>query len=154
MPTLFIQHHTVADETQNTMDVINSICKDFLQWELLRELAPLTGHGVYVFPGMRDHARPMSEAAVNAALHAMDYKGRHCWHGYRASGRTILRQVLKYPADVIEAQMAHKGQITHGGAYDRATFIDERAAMLQVWADYLDKLQAGADVIELPKRSA
>lgn len=122
--------------------------------ELLRELAPLTGHGVYVFPGMRDHARPMSEAAVNAALHAMDYKGRHCWHGYRASGRTILRQVLKYPADVIEAQMAHKGQITHGGAYDRATFIDERAAMLQVWADYLDKLQAGADVIELPKRSA
>ena len=71
--------------------------------ELLRELAPLTGHGVYVFPGMRDHARPMSEAAVNAALHAMDYKGRHCWHGYRASGRTILRQVLKYPADVIEA---------------------------------------------------
>jgi hypothetical protein len=49
----------------------------------------------------------------------MGYKGRHCWHGYRATGRTILRQVLKFPADVIEAQLAHKGQITHGGAYDR-----------------------------------
>lgn len=122
--------------------------------ELLRELEPLTGRGEYVFPGLRDHAAPMSEAAVNAALHAMGYKGRHCWHGYRAAGRTILRQVLKYPTDVIEAQLAHKGQITHGGAYDRATFVDERATMLQTWADYLDKLAAGADVLPFVRRSA
>jgi len=111
----------------------------------LHELHPLTGHGVYVFPGLRDHAKPMSEAAVNAALHAMGYKGRHCWHGYRATGRTILRQELKYDPDVIEAHLAHKGQITHGGAYDRARFIDERADMVQQWADYLDALrQRGA----------
>lgn len=122
--------------------------------ELLREIQPLTGRGVYVFPGMRNHERPMSEAALTAALAAMGYKGRHSWHGYRATGRTILRQELKYPADVIEAQLAHKGQITHGGAYDRATFIDERTAMLQHWADYLDKLRAGADVIPLPQRMA
>ena len=121
---------------------------------IIRDLQPLTGRGVYVFPGLRNHAAPMSEAAVNAALHAMGYHGRHCWHGYRATGRTLLRQVLKYPADVIEAQLAHKGQITHGGAYDRATFTDERAAMLQTWADYLDKLAAGADVIPLRKRQA
>jgi hypothetical protein len=83
----------------------------------------------------------------------MGYKDRHCWHGYRATGRTILRQVLKYPADVIEAQLAHKGQITHGGAYDRATHVEERDGMLQAWADYLDKLEAGGDVIPL-RRSA
>ena len=115
----------------------------------LQELHPLTGDGEYVFPGLRDRKAPMSEAGVNAALHAMGYKGRHCWHGYRATGRTILRQVLKYPADVIEAQLAHKGQITHGGAYDRATHVEERGEMLQAWADYLDKLAAGADVIQL-----
>lgn len=115
---------------------------------ILRDLHKLTGGGVYVFPGLRDHAAPMSEAGVSAALAAMGYKGRHTWHGYRATGRTILRQVLKYPADVIEAQLAHTGQITHGGAYDRATHLEERTPMLQVWADYLDKLAKGADVIE------
>jgi len=58
---------------------------------------------------------------------------------------------LKYPADVIEAQLAHIGQITHGGAYDRATHLDDRGQMLQAWADYLDKLAAGADVVKLKR---
>jgi len=115
--------------------------------ELLRELHHLTGGGEWVFPGIRDRKASMSEAAVTAALHAMGYKGRQSWHGFRATGRTILRQVLKYPSDVIEAQLAHKGQITHGGAYDRATHLDERTVMIQAWADYLDKLRTGADVI-------
>jgi integrase len=118
---------------------------------MLEDLRPLTGGGEYVFPGLRDRKVPMSEAGVNAALHAMGYKGRHCWHGYRATGRTILRQVLKYPADVIEAQLAHKGQITHGGAYDRATHLEERGQMLQAWADYLDKLATGADLVKLKR---
>ncbi len=117
--------------------------------ELLRELHHLTGGGEWVFPGLRDSKKPMSEAGVSAALNAMGYKGRHTWHGYRATGRTILRQVLKYPADVIEAQLAHVGQITHGGAYDRATHLEERTVMIQQWADYLDKLRIGADVIPL-----
>ena len=115
--------------------------------EVLRDLQMLTGKGVYVFPGLRDHTKPMSEAGVTAALHAMGYKGIQSWHGFRATGRTILRQVLKYDKDVIEAQLAHKGQITHGGAYDRATHVEDRTDMLQVWADYLDKLARGADVI-------
>lgn len=115
---------------------------------LLKDVHHLTGDGEYVFPGLRNRKQPMSEAGVNAALAAMGYKGRHCWHGYRATGRTILRQVLKYPADVIEAQLAHRGQITHGGAYDRATHIEERTVMIQQWADYLDRLAAGADVIQ------
>jgi integrase len=115
---------------------------------VLRDLQNLTGNREYVFPGLRDWRQPMSEAAVSAALHAMGYKGIHTWHGYRATGRTILRQVLKYPKDVIEAQLAHTGQITHGGAYDRATHLEERESMLQTWADYLDKLAKGADVIQ------
>ena len=119
--------------------------------EILRDLQQLTGGREFVFPGLRDHSKPMSEAGVSAALAAMGYKGRHTWHGYRATGRTILRQVLKFPADVIEAQLAHTGQITHGGAYERATHLEERIPMLQQWADYLDKLRVGADVIPLHK---
>lgn len=117
---------------------------------ILRNVQPLTGSREYVFPGFRDPTAPMSEAGITAALHAMGYKGRHSWHGYRATGRTILRQMLKFDVDVIEAQLAHRGQITHGGAYDRATHVGERATMLQAWADYLDKLRAGADVVPLP----
>lgn len=113
------------------------------------KLQPLTGHGEYVFPGLRDHSKPMSEAAVNAALHAMGYKDIHTWHGYRATGRTLLREVFKIDIDVIEAQLAHVGGKTHNGAYDRATFVDERAAVIQQWADYLDKLRAGAEVVSL-----
>jgi integrase len=119
--------------------------------ELLTELQYLTGGGEYVLPGLRNRKAPMSEAAVNAALAALGYKGRHVWHGYRATGRTILRQVLKYPADVIEAQLAHVGQITHGGAYDRATHLEERTEMIQAWANYLERLTAGAEVIEFKR---
>ncbi|HRP21586.1 MAG TPA: integrase arm-type DNA-binding domain-containing protein [Alicycliphilus sp.] len=118
------------------------------------KLQPLTGHGEYVFPGLRDRSKPMSEAAVNAALHAMGYKDVHTWHGYRATGRTLLREVFKIDIDVIEAQLAHVGGKTHGGAYDRTTFADERVTVLQQWADYLDKLRQGADVIPLHQRSA
>ena len=118
------------------------------------KLQPLTGHGEYVFPGLRDHSKPMSEAAVNAALHAMGYKDIHTWHGYRATGRTLLREVFKVDIDVIEAQLAHVGGKTHGGAYDRTTFVDERVTVLQHWADYLDKLRQGADVIAMPQRAA
>ena len=116
---------------------------------VLVDMRVLTGGGEFVFPGLRDRKKPMSEAGVSAALAAMGYKGRHTWHGYRATGRTILRQVLKFPSDVIEAQLAHRGQITHGGAYDRATHIEERTAMIQQWADYLDKLAIGGEVIQL-----
>lgn len=118
---------------------------------VLRDLQKLTGGREFVFPGLRDYHAPMSEAGVSAALAAMGYKGIHTWHGYRATGRTILRQVLKYPADVIEAQLAHTGQITHGGAYDRTTHLEDRADMLQVWADYLDKLAAGGEVVEFKR---
>lgn len=120
----------------------------------LRELQPLTGMREYVFPGFRDPLKPMSEAAINAALHAKGFKGQHCWHGYRATGRTLIREQFRYPKDVIECQLAHKGDVTHGGAYDRARYLDERAEMLQRWADYLDKLRQGADVIPLHQRQA
>ena len=117
--------------------------------EALREIQILTGQAVYVFPGLRDRTKPMSEAAVTAALHSLGYKGIQSWQGFRATGRTILRQVLKYDKDVIEAQLAHKGQITHGGAYDRATHVEERTDMLQAWADYLNKLASTNEVLNL-----
>lgn len=118
---------------------------------ILKELQPLTGHGQYVFPG-RDPHKPMSEAAVNAALRRMGYDTRTeiTGHGFRAMARTILHEELHVRPEVIEHQLAHKVPDALGTAYNRTKFLRERKAMMQQWADYLDKLKAGAEVISLP----
>lgn len=122
---------------------------------LLRELHALTGHGRYVFPG-RDPQKPMSDAAVNAALRRMGYdtKTEITGHGFRAMARTILHEELHIKPEVIEHQLAHKVPDALGAAYNRTKFIKERQAMMQLWADYLGKLKAGADVILLQGNAA
>lgn len=117
---------------------------------ILKELHNLTGHGGYVFPG-RDPQKPMSEAAVNAALRRMGYdtKTEITGHGFRAMARTILHEELHQKPEVIEHQLAHKVGDANGTAYNRTKFLKERKAMMQLWADYLDKLKAGAEVIPL-----
>lgn len=116
----------------------------------LRDLHALTGHGRYVFPG-RDPQKPMSEAAVNAALRRMGYdtKTEITGHGFRAMARTILHEELHVKPEVIEHQLAHKVPDALGTAYNRTRFLKERRAMMQLWADYLDKLKAGAKIIPL-----
>ncbi len=116
----------------------------------LRELYALTGYGEYVFPG-RDPQKPMSGAAVNAALRRMGYdtKTEITGHGFRAMARTILHQDIGIVPEVIEHQLAHRVPDALGTAYNRTKFLKERRAMMQQWADYLDKLKAGADVISL-----
>jgi integrase len=122
---------------------------------ILRELQPLTGRGVHVFAG-RDPKKPMSNAAVNAALRRMGYdtKTEMTGHGFRAMARTILHEELNVNRDVIEHQLAHAVPDALGTAYNRTKFIKERRTMMQRWADYLDKLKAGADVIALPTKGA
>ncbi len=117
---------------------------------ILRELHALTGHGGYVFPG-RDPQLPMSDAAVNAALRRMGYdtKTEITGHGFRAMARTILHEELHVKPEVIEHQLAHTVPDALGTAYNRTKFLKERKAMMQLWADYLDKLKAGAEVIPL-----
>ena len=118
---------------------------------ILGELHALTGKGRYVFPGARSAARPMSDAAVNAALRRLGYDTRTeiTGHGFRAMARTILHEELHHKPEVIEHQLAHSVPDALGTAYNRTKFLKERKAMMQQWADYLDKLKAGAEVIPL-----
>lgn len=111
---------------------------------ILRDLNALTGHRRYVFVG-RDVKKPMSGAAINAALRRMgfDTKTEITGHGFRAMARTILHEQLRFPAEVIEHQLAHRVADSLGTAYNRTRFIDERVRMMQAWADYLDDLKAG-----------
>lgn len=115
---------------------------------ILRELQPLTGNGAFLFPSVRTRERPMSENTVNAALRRLGYDNdTMTGHGFRAMARTILDEVLGVPTPVIEAQLAHTVKDTLGRAYNRTTHLPQRRAMMQQWADYLDKLKTGAKII-------
>lgn len=122
---------------------------------VLRELQALTGHGRYLFPGGRSPTVPMSGAAINAALRRMGYDTRTeiTGHGFRAMARTILHEELGQKPEVIEHQLAHKVPDALGAAYNRTKFIKERRAMMQVWADYLDVLRVGGNVLPLHRRA-
>ncbi len=124
--------------------------------KILSELQVLTGDSEFVFPGARSNGRAMSDAAVNAALRRMGYDTRTeiTGHGFRAMARTILHEVLGIRPEVIEHQLAHKVPDALGAAYNRTKFLPARKAMMQQWADYLDKLKAGAEVIPLHANAA
>ena len=116
--------------------------------EILRSLQPITGHGRYVFPSLRTGERPMSENTINSALRAMGYpKEVHTAHGFRATARTIMDEVLGERVDLIEHQLAHTVKDANGRAYNRTVHLPARRLMMQRWADYLDKLAVGAEVI-------
>ena len=117
---------------------------------ILRDLHAFTCTRKFVFPG-RDPQKPMSEAAVNAALRRMGYdtKTEITGHGFRAMARTILHQELGVKPEVIEHQLAHRVPDALGTAYNRTKFLAERRKMMQQWADYLGKLKTGAEVIPL-----
>lgn len=118
--------------------------------ETLRELWPLTGHGKYVFPSLLGEGRCMSENTVRAALRRLGYGNDEMTpHGFRAVARTLMVEQLDVNPDVIEAQLAHGKSGPLGMAYDRAQYMQQRREMMVKWADYLDKLRAGADVIRL-----
>ena len=114
---------------------------------LIRGLQPLTGHGRYVFPGERSHDRPVSDNSVRTALYALGYGKEQTWHGFRASARTMLVDQLNLDPLAIEANLAHAVKDSNGRSYNRTQYLKQRFEQIQQWADYLDKLAAGGDVI-------
>jgi integrase len=121
---------------------------------LLRSIQPLTGHGRYVFPGERSHDRPVSDNSVRSALYALGFGKEQSWHGFRASARTMLVDELDIDFNVIEANLAHAVKDANGRSYNRTQYVKQRFVMIQKWADYLDQLATGGEVIQLPTKAA
>jgi integrase len=118
--------------------------------DILTKLQPLTGRGRFVFPNARtpNGSRAMSDAALLRALRVMGFdKEEMSIHGFRAMARTILDEVLGFRPDFIEHQLAHSVRDPNGRAYNRTSHLPERKKMMQAWADYLDSLKNGAQVI-------
>lgn len=121
---------------------------------ILRELHALTGARRYVFPGARTNGRPMSENTVNAGLRRLGYaKDEMTGHGFRSIASTLLNE-QGWHRDAIERQLAHAERNNVRAAYNFAEHLPERRKMMQAWADYLDGLKAGAEVIPLHGRAA
>tara|TARA_R110002110_G_scaffold414951_1_gene647105 strand:- start:385110 stop:386294 length:1185 start_codon:yes stop_codon:yes gene_type:complete len=105
---------------------------------LLKEIEPITGRWQYVFPSERSRRKPMSDNTLNAALRRLGYsKDEVTAHGFRATARTLLDEVLRFEPHLIEHQLAHNVRDPLGRAYNRTKHINQRKKMLQSWADYL-----------------
>lgn len=119
--------------------------------QALAEMRPLTGHGKFVFPSLLTGERCMSENTVNAALRRLGYSNTDMTaHGFRAMARTLIVEHMPGASpDVVEAQLAHGKSGPLGMAYDRAEFMAQRRELMSKWANYLDKLRKGADVVKL-----
>ena len=123
--------------------------------EILKELRPLTGHRLHVFPSTRGEGRVLSDATLGAALRRLGFSNDEMTaHGFRAMARTMLVERLNVDEAIVEAQLAHRVKDALGRAYNRTQFVDQRRAMLQTWADYLETLRTGAIVQRLPLREA
>ncbi|MDO9597250.1 MAG: tyrosine-type recombinase/integrase [Azoarcus sp.] len=122
--------------------------------EVLKELHQLTGAKSYVFPSERGGGRPMSENTVNAALRRMGFtKDEMTGHGFRSTASTLLHE-LGYDHRVIERQLAHCERNQVSAAYNFAEYLPDRRQMMQQWADHLDRLRKGADVVPLRGNTA
>ena len=117
--------------------------------EILQELKPLTERSAWVFPGVRTNGEPMSENTVNAALRRLGYDRRMLTaHGFRGMASTMLHE-SGWPTDVIERQLSHCERNSVKAAYNHAEHLPARRQMMQAWADYLDSLRKGAEVVPL-----
>lgn len=114
------------------------------------DLQPLTGGGRYLFPSLQTEGRPMSENTVRSALRRLGYGNEEMSaHGFRAMARTMAAERLGIVPEVIEAQLAHEVPDSLGRAYNRTQYLAQRADLMEKWANYLDKLRNGADVVPL-----
>lgn len=121
---------------------------------ILRDLRPLTGSGRYVFPSVRTDSRPMSENTVLGALRRLGYGTEEMTgHGFRSMASTLLNE-QGWHRDAIERQLAHAERNAVRAAYNYAEHLPERRRMMQAWADYLDGLKNGAEIVPIKKVSA
>ena len=116
--------------------------------KILRDLYPVTGQGEYVFPNRNSAGRVISENTVLKIIETIGYKGKMTGHGFRSLARSILGE-MGHRWEVLEAMLSHALENQTAAAYIRTTYFEERRGIMQQWADYLDKVEAGAEVIPL-----
>jgi integrase len=118
--------------------------------EVIRTLEQLRNRSRYVFPGERDHEKPMSNNTILTALKRMGYAGRMTGHGFRSIASTALSE-WKFPEKIVEPQLAHMKRNQVAAIYNTAEYLTERAEMMQWYADYIDSIRQGGPVLPVKK---
>ena len=137
------------EEKQNGLPHLVPLAKQAVR--ILEELFKHTGHTGLVFPAEGRTGRCMSDNTLNAALRAMGYtKEAATAHGFRATARTLVVEMLQYPEAVVEMQLDHAVKDANGTAYNRTEFLKRRIEMMTDWANYLDDLKNGKSTIQHP----
>ena len=128
--------------------------------EVLELLKGMTGNYDLVFPSERQRTRAMSDNTMRRAIFKLGYDGtdegksKAVPHGFRATASSILNETGFNP-DAIERQLAHKERNSVRAAYTyHACYLDERRAMMQWWADYLDEMRASGEVSPIVSKAA
>jgi integrase len=111
--------------------------------DVVQCLAEMRNRSQFLFPGERDHERPMSNNTLLKALERMGYKGRMTGHGFRGIASTLLHE-QGFEHKLIELQLAHQERNRVSASYNWATYLAERRRMMQWWADRLDYIRAMA----------
>jgi integrase len=119
---------------------------------ILRQLEEISGSYALLFPGQQKADRPMSENTINKALRQMGYEGRQTGHGFRHLLSTELNG-RGYNKDWIERQLAHGDNDEIRDTYNHATYLEQRREMMQAWADSIDALCAGANVVSIKRKA-
>lgn len=114
--------------------------------DLLRCLLEIRGLSDLLFPGERDHEKPMSNNTILKALGRMGYAGRMTGHGFRGIASTVLHE-HGFDHAHIELQLAHMERDQVSAAYNFATYLPQRRQMMHWWADYLDRARRGAEIL-------
>jgi integrase len=137
-----------AAKMKGRVEHVVPLCRQAVQ--ILEQAKIVSGHTRFVFPSIRSPKSPMSENTVNAALRRLGFTGDEMTaHGFRAMASTLLNESGKWSPDAIERALAHKDKDIVRAAYHRGAHWQERVDMAQWWADHLDALRKGAEVVPM-----
>lgn len=118
------------------------LSRQAVQW--LRDLrAIVPDECELLFPNRVDPRRPMADRSLNAVMERLGLSGQGTPHGMRAAFSTYFN-ATGANIDVIEHCLAHVSANRVRAAYNRHQYQEERRAMLQVWADFLESAPATA----------
>lgn len=76
------------------------------------------------------------------ALRRMGYAGKMTGHGFRGIASTVLHE-HGFEHVHIELQLAHQERNSVSASYNHATYLQQRANMMQWWGDYVDACTKG-----------
>lgn len=118
---------------------------------ILDELRTINGEQELVFAG-RIAGRPISENTINQVFRRIGYRDKQTGHGFRHLLSTELNE-RGYNSDWIEKQLAHNSKDKIRGVYNHADYLEQRQQMMQEWADSIDAICTGANVVSIKSKA-